>query len=692
MIKNYTAFLLLSLSLIGLKGYSQSTEDPGNPLDGISVEGDLIVGCNAPSTSVSLNFFDVGTTEDYIVEPIPFSPPYPFTGGTELDDLVDDVWTDAISLGFTFDFYQQIFSEAAVGTNGQVTFDTNLFGGFSQWSFDETLPSTALQENTIYGAYHDIDITVDNLGQNSFNYYIVGEAPFRALVANFYKIKHFGGSCNEDFETTQQIVLYEATNIIDVYIKSKPLCTAWNDGNAVIGIQNGDGTEAVVAPDRNTSQWEAYNEGWRFTPDGTVVGGGEVETITWYDNDGNVVGTGPDVELSPTETTEYHVEITYLQSDGVLLSDTEYFIVEYSNLELQAIDDIAVCDTNDDGFQIFDLSGIEQSIVDQHPNDELVFTYVDGNGVAIEELTDAYQNAIVNGETITIKAVSSITGCESEIDLNLVVDQLTLNTIETLNSCDLGNGFGQFDTSNVEAMLVEGLTGNFQFSFVDGSGNTYESLPDVFENTLPYDETITATVSTDSGCISTKIITLNVLDSNLVINVPAIEKVCSGRNFDSSNVHDFIVGGQDVTVYYTDASGNSIASPFPNQYGNSGVITFVLEDNQTGCRTAPESFSFGYKSDEDCELGDIPEGFSPNGNGINDSFIIENIRIAYPNFKLEFYNRWGNVVYTAEAGKPDWNGQLDGDGRRAPAGVYFYVLHYNDGAKGPDQGRLYLNR
>ena len=66
---------------------------------------------------------------------------------------------------------------------------------------------------------------------------------------------------------TIQIVIYETTNDIDVYIKDKPVCETWNDGNAALGIENIDGTEGIAAPGRNTSDspWEAYNEAWRFS-------------------------------------------------------------------------------------------------------------------------------------------------------------------------------------------------------------------------------------------------------------------------------------------------------------------------------------------------------------------------------------------------------------------------------------------
>ncbi|WP_295129274.1 Ig-like domain-containing protein [uncultured Chitinophaga sp.] len=71
----------------------------------------------------------------------------------------------------------------------------------------------------------------------------------------------------------------------------------------------------------------------------------------------------------------------------------------------------------------------------------------------------------------------------------------------------------------------------------------------------------------------------------------------------------------------------------------------------------------------------IPEGFSPNGDGKNDFFVIGNAgtdRIA-----LEVYNRWGNVVYRSDAYQNNWNGKCNTGiryGEDVPDGTYYYIL------------------
>jgi gliding motility-associated-like protein len=93
----------------------------------------------------------------------------------------------------------------------------------------------------------------------------------------------------------------------------------------------------------------------------------------------------------------------------------------------------------------------------------------------------------------------------------------------------------------------------------------------------------------------------------------------------------------------------------------------------------------------------IPDGYSPNNDGINDTFEIENLAILYPNFKLEIYNRYGNLIYTGNRNTPNWDGTTTAGGLNLgnnllPTGVYFYILNFNDGLRKAVQGRVYLNR
>jgi gliding motility-associated-like protein len=92
----------------------------------------------------------------------------------------------------------------------------------------------------------------------------------------------------------------------------------------------------------------------------------------------------------------------------------------------------------------------------------------------------------------------------------------------------------------------------------------------------------------------------------------------------------------------------------------------------------------------------IPDGFSPNGDGVNDVFVIPNIDFLFPDYIIEIFNRYGNGMYRGGKDKPGWDGinyETKGISNGiAPNGVYFYVIHFNKDNKLPKQGRIYLNR
>ena len=71
----------------------------------------------------------------------------------------------------------------------------------------------------------------------------------------------------------------------------------------------------------------------------------------------------------------------------------------------------------------------------------------------------------------------------------------------------------------------------------------------------------------------------------------------------------------------------------------------------------------------------MPTGLSPNGDGLNDYFVIHGLE-SYPDNNLEVYNRWGNLVFSQDNYKNDWTGHSSSGGE-LPAATYFVVLKIN---------------
>lgn len=76
----------------------------------------------------------------------------------------------------------------------------------------------------------------------------------------------------------------------------------------------------------------------------------------------------------------------------------------------------------------------------------------------------------------------------------------------------------------------------------------------------------------------------------------------------------------------------------------------------------------------------IPSGFSPNGDGYNETWQIDYIYM-FPNCEVEVYNRWGEQLFYSKGYNTPWAGKYQG--KDVPVGTYYYVIRLND-PKFPD--------
>lgn len=72
----------------------------------------------------------------------------------------------------------------------------------------------------------------------------------------------------------------------------------------------------------------------------------------------------------------------------------------------------------------------------------------------------------------------------------------------------------------------------------------------------------------------------------------------------------------------------------------------------------------------------IPNVFSPNGDGYNDTYLVQGVDAE--EFELEVYNRWGMKVFASTSVSVGWNGRLDNGSEVVPDGTYYYILTYKD--------------
>jgi gliding motility-associated-like protein len=312
---------------------------PQNP----DINGDNVINLCPGETCVPLTaeYTENKATTSYVVESIPFAPPFPFDGGEELNIAIDDIWGPVFDLPFQFCFFGTNYDNVQVGSNGVLSFGSNfpaLVGGGCPWNTDPgtTVPNAAFPiRNAIYGVYQDIDPSEETSVPHTINYQVIGTEPCRTFVLNYVNLGQF--QCGEDVGLqTSQIVLYETSNIIEVYVKDRTSC-AWNEGSGVIGIQNAAGTLGYTPPGRNLGPWEAHNEAWQFKPDGAsnVV-------FSWL-KDGEFYSNDTAINVCVSETTNMTAQAVYTGCGGVVTTKTSDVLLKINEIDVSEVQDVATC-------------------------------------------------------------------------------------------------------------------------------------------------------------------------------------------------------------------------------------------------------------------------------------------------------------------------------------------------------------
>ncbi len=83
------------------------------------------------------------------------------------------------------------------------------------------------------------------------------------------------------------------------------------------------------------------------------------------------------------------------------------------------------------------------------------------------------------------------------------------------------------------------------------------------------------------------------------------------------------------------------------------------------------------------------EAFTPNGDGINDTWMIPGID-NYPNSVVRVYNRWGHEVFATKGYRNNWNGRYRSNSEKLPSGSYLYVIDLGTGSA-PLKGWIFIN-
>jgi gliding motility-associated-like protein len=89
-----------------------------------------------------------------------------------------------------------------------------------------------------------------------------------------------------------------------------------------------------------------------------------------------------------------------------------------------------------------------------------------------------------------------------------------------------------------------------------------------------------------------------------------------------------------------------------------------------GCSVSDTIFIKVLKSPE------IPNAFSPNGDGINDTWNIKYLE-SYPGATVDVFNRYGQIVFRSFGYSRPWDGTTQG--KLLPIGTYYYIINPKNG-------------
>ncbi|MGZ2370530.1 Calx-beta domain-containing protein, partial [Ancylomarina sp. YFZ004] len=276
--------------------------------------------------------------------------------------------------------------------------------------------------------------------------------------------------------------------------------------------------------------------------------------------------------------------------------------------------------------------------LDARDNEETVITvldndsYVDGDVLSVSILTDPEFGEVMVNEDGSLTYIADLgTYCNT--------DQFTYQICNTDGLCD-------------EAVV------NIEIGVMDSDE---DSIPDAVESLI---------ADTDSDFIPDHLDLDSDNDGLSDVEEAQVSDPCSDLpiDTDSDGIPDFRDLDSDNDGYSDEEEGN-------DDCDGDGVADYI------------DAF-------DDCsEQVSTPEGFSPNGDGVNEFLVFRGIK-DFPNSKLIVFNRWGSIIYEAKGYQNNWYGipknktAIGSD--IVPEGTYYYIIDLGNGSK-PIKGFVYIN-
>lgn len=180
--------------------------------------------------------------------------------------------------------------------------------------------------------------------------------------------------------------------------------------------------------------------------------------------------------------------------------------------------------------------------------------------------------------------------------------------------------------------------------------------------------TVTATLGT---CVQTGTVTIKV-DKSLTVDAGGPLNIDAGG---AAQIHTIVSGANPnvATVLWTPSEGlsaNNILDPVVTPKDISGTLTYsITVTNTSGCSASDELL---VKILPSCIK--LRNAFTPNGDGINDTWWVYDDFSCLANVTVQVFNRYGSKVFESNNYRNTWDGKYKG--KELPDGTYYAVIQY----------------
>ena len=267
--------------------------------------------------------------------------------------------------------------------------------------------------------------------------------------------------------------------------------------------------------------------------------------------------------------------------------------------------------------------------------------------------------------TINPMDVAYPTAGEKTIRLTVEQDGCTDIHIFTLDVQAAGFGASSFTTDN---NCLGGAEGEISFSLFGGAEPLAYRWDDGSENAIRTNleaGDYSYTVSSSDGCVVTGTATIMEPEEGLQLSGTMIQDDCTTAK--GEGMIDLDVEGATGALEFLWDNGETTEDLIDLESG-----TYIVTVFDVGCSREMLFVING------CGGIEISEVLTPNGDGENDTFVVEGIE-NHPNNTVEIYNRWGNVIFSIKGYLNDWDG-TNSKGADLVTGAYYYVINLNDEA------------